>query len=135
MLRTNRQKMSKEKLSMADFRKRKIRLQDDLELLEGSFENRFKKARKSLLGSFKPVETIKKRPLQTVALSVAAGVVLGLSSKKRTKKRSGSGNNSEHSSSRSVSFTSLLYDEVKRIAAQRAASYISEMMDKKLMNK
>lgn len=120
---------------MADFRKRKIRLQDDLELLEGSFENRYTKAKKSLLGSFKPVETIKKRPLQAVALSVAAGVVLGLSSKKKRKKRSRSENYSDSSSSRSVGFTSLLIDEVKRIAAQRAASYISEMMDKKLMNK
>jgi len=127
--------MSKEKLSMADFRKRKIRLQDDLELLEGSFENRFKKARKSLLGSFKPVESIKNRPLQAVAISVAAGVVLGLSSKKKRKKRADTGNYSENSTSGSVGFTSLLLDEVKRIAAQRAASYISEMMDKKLMDK
>lgn len=126
--------MSKEKLSMADFRKRKVRLQDDLELLEGSFENRIKKARKSILGSFKPVETIKKRPLQAVALSVAAGVVLGLSGKKKRKGRAGSGNHIEPSSSGSVGFTSLLFDEVKRIAAQRAASYISEIMEKNLTN-
>jgi len=126
--------MSKEKLSMADFRKRKVRLQDDLELLEGSFENRIKKARKSVLGSFKPVETIKKRPLQAVALSVAAGVVLGLSGKKKRKGGTGSGNHAGPSSTRSVGFTSLLFDEVKRIAAQRAASYISEIMEKNLTN-
>lgn len=120
---------------MVDFRKRKTRLQDDLELLEGSFENRFNKAKKSVLGSFKPVETIKKRPFQAVALSVAAGLVIGLSGKKKRKKRSSPETQTESYSSGSAGFTSLLFDEVKRIAAQRAASYISEMMDQKLSNK
>ena len=127
--------MSKEKLSMSDFRKRKTRLQDDLELLEGSFENRFKKAKNNVLGSFKPLETIKKRPFQALALSVAAGLVIGLSGKKKRKKRTSSETVSENYSSGSPGFTSMLFDEVKRIAAQRAASYISEMMDQKLSNK
>jgi hypothetical protein len=127
--------MSKEKLSMADFRKRKIRLQDDLELLEGSLENRYNKAKKSLLGSFSPVETIKKRPLQAVALSVAAGVILGLSGKKKRNKQKDTGEYSNGNSGSSTGFTSLLFDEVKRIAARRAASYISEMMDQKISNK
>lgn len=124
--------MSKERLSMADFRKRKTRLQDDLELLEGSFENRYNKAKKSLFGSFKPVETIKKRPLQAVALSVAAGVIFGLSSKRKRDKKISAEDHSERSSSGSAGFASLLFDEVKRIAARRAASYISEIMDQKL---
>jgi hypothetical protein len=127
--------MGKSKLSMADFRKRKVRLQDDLDLLEGSLENRFSKAKKSLLGSFNPVETIKKRPLQAVALSVVAGVVLGLSGKKKRKRPKDTGDYIESSSSGSTGFTSLLLDEVKRIAARRAASYISEIMDEKLTNK
>lgn len=127
--------MSKDRLSMTDFIKRKTRLQDDLELLEGSFENRFNKAKKNVFGSFKPIETIKKRPLQAVAFSVAAGLVIGLSKKKKRKKRTPSETKSENSSSRSPGFTSLLFDEVKRIAAQRAASYISEMMDKQLSDK
>lgn len=127
--------MSKEKLSMSDFRKRKTRLQDDLELLEGSFENRFKKAKKNVLGSFNPVESIKKRPFRALTLSVAAGIVIGLSGKKKRKKRTSSETESENYSPGSPGFTSMLFDEVKRIAAQRAASYISEMMDQKLSKK
>lgn len=127
--------MSKKTRSMTDFRKRKTRLQDDLELLEGSFENRYRKAKKSVLGSFKPVDTIRKRPLQAVAASVAAGLVIGLLRKKKRKKRTSSESSSGRSQSDSVSFTSVLFDEVKRIAAQRAASYISELMEQKMSEK
>lgn len=116
---------------MTEFRKRKCSLQDDLELLEGSFENRFNDARERFFGSFKPIETIKKKPLQTVALSVAAGLIIGLSGKKKRNKQD-SGEHGSSRSSTSTGFTSLLFDEVKRIAARRAASYISDMMDQKL---
>lgn len=127
--------MSREKLSMSEFRKRKTRLQDDLELLEGSFENRFNKAKKSILGSFNPAQTIRKRPFQAVALSVAAGIVIGLSGKKKRRGDTAKGASSSESPGGSVGFTSLLLDEVKRIAARRAASYISEVLDQKLSDK
>lgn len=124
--------MSKEKMSMIDIRRRKTRLKDDLELLEGSFENRYRKAKKSLLGSFKPVETIKKRPFQSIGVAVILGLAAGLSSKK---KAASNGQENSGTVPSRPGFTGLLFDEVKRLAARRAASYISEVIDERMTKK
>lgn len=126
--------MSKKKsMSMADIRLRKTRLKDDLELLEGSFENRFRNVKSSILGSFNPLDTIRKKPLQSLGIAVAIGVVAGLSGKKKRKKASG--NTEEIIEFDKPGFTGLLFDEAKRIAARRAAYYLSELVDQKLSSK
>jgi len=111
---------------MADIRLRKTRLQDDLDLLEQSFENRFSKAKKSMLGSVQPVEFIKKRPLQMFGAALVVGLALSLTRRKKSK------SSDTESSMRSPAFTGILYDEMKRIAARRAASYMSEWIDQKI---
>ncbi|MCC5941678.1 MAG: hypothetical protein JJU37_09065 [Balneolaceae bacterium] len=112
---------------MADIRLRKTRLQDDLDLLEQSFENRFSKAKKSMLGSVQPVEFIKKRPLQVFSAALILGLAISITRRNKKNKSEGGG-----SISRSPAFTGILYDEMKRIAARRAASYMSEWVDQKI---
>lgn len=124
---------------MDQIRLRKTRLQDDLELLEGSFENRVTKIKSNLLGSINPVQFIKGKPFRAVGIAVVTGIAFGLLSRK---KRSG-GNASQDSTSslsdddayRGPGFTTILLDEVKRIAARRAAGYISDFVDQKLSDR
>ncbi len=114
---------------MADIKQRKNRLKDDLELLEGSFENRINKFQNKVLGPFKPVPFIKKKPFQAVGVAIIAGLAVGLA---RKRKRKFSDQDQDYSVSDDLGFTSLLFDEVKRIAARRVASYISEFVEKKM---
>ncbi len=113
---------------MAEIRLRKTRLQDDLDLLEQSFENRYSKFQNSALGSLKPVEFIKKRPLQVVGTVLFLGLAFSFT----RRKKGSSGNDTAGYSKKSPSFTGIVYDEMKRIAARRAASYMSEWIDQKI---
>jgi hypothetical protein len=112
---------------MSEIKQKKNRLKDDLELLEGSFENRITKLQKNIFGSIKPVTLIRKKPFHAVGFALFAGMALGFAKKKQ---RASSGNGD--SSSSSLKFTGLLLDEVKRIAARRAADYISEFVEQKM---
>ncbi len=114
---------------MTDINQRKTRLKDDLELLEGSFENRITKLQKKVFGSYKPSVIIKKKPFQAVGLAIITGFAIGLA---RKKKHKSSGTDHENTESESLGFSSLLLDEVKRIAARRTATYISELIEKKM---
>lgn len=126
--------MSKNKsMSMADIRLRKTKLKDDIELLEGNFENRYKKVKSNVFGSFNPLDTVRKKPLQSVGIAVALGIVVGLSGKKKRKRVSGS--SEDIVGFDKPGFTGILFDEAKRIAAQRAAYYLSELVDQKLASK
>lgn len=126
-----RNKLSKKKnISMADIRLRKTRLQDDLDLLEKSFENRFKKAKKSVIGSIKPADYIKKRPLQSLGVAVIIGFAIGIS-RQKSKKSGGQ----DSTANRGIGFTGILFNEMKRIAARRAASYMTDLIDQKLSSK
>lgn len=124
---------------MDQIRLRKTRLQDDLELLEGSFENRVTKIKSNFLGSINPVQFVKEKPLRAVGLAVVTGIAFGfMSGKKRTGGNAGKSNASSVSDDgayRGPGFTTILLDEVKRIAARRAAGYISDFVDQKLSDR
>lgn len=111
---------------MADIRKRKKKLEDDLELLEDDFENRISKAQKKVLGPLKPIEYIKKNPFKAVGTSVILGVTLGLM---------GSDKSSDGEISSDVHkerMFDLLFSEVKRVVARKAGSYLSDFIDEKI---
>ncbi len=118
---------------MKDVRIRKKKLKDDLELLEGNFEERIQSTKRRILGPLKPVSYIKSKPFLALGAALAAGIILGFSSKKK--------NNSKEiiedrkSSDKSPAFTGILIDELKKIAAKRAANYLSELVDQKLSEK
>jgi ElaB/YqjD/DUF883 family membrane-anchored ribosome-binding protein len=120
----------KNKITMTEIRLRKKELKGDLDLLEGTFESRITNLRKKVTGFFQPADYIKKNPIRSVGSAVVLGIVLGLSGKKKS-------NRDEEGTSYSnrLVFSSLLMDELKRIAARRAASYVSEMINQKINSK
>lgn len=118
------------KMSMIEIKFRKKKLEDDLDKLESGFKDRAQKIQSIIPSSINPIDSIRKRPFRSLGIAIAAGLVLGLSSSK--KKRSGSGDEvHSYSTSHSSGFTSLLMDELKRLAAHRAASYISDLIDQR----
>lgn len=112
---------------MADIKRRKKKLEDDLELLEGDFENRITSAQKKVLGPLKPIDYIKKNPFKAVGTSVLVGVALGLMGKEKS-----SGMEASSGSSHKEKLFDILFDEVKRVAARKAATYLSELIDEKI---
>lgn len=119
--------MSKNKnISMADIRKRKKKLEDDLELLEENFENRVTGVQKKVLGTLKPIETIKRNPFKAVGTSLMIGLAIGMIG---DKKSSGEEENGQHHKEKL--FNLLLY-EVKRVAARKAATFLSDFIDERI---
>lgn len=112
---------------MADIKRRKRKLEDDLELLEGDFEHRISSAQRKFLGPFQPVEYIKKNPFKAVGTSVLVGVALGLMGKEKSSNGETSGRNSHKEK-----LFDLLFDEVKRVAARKAATYLSDLVDERI---
>lgn len=114
---------------MVDIRARKNKLKSDLDLLENDFQNRFSRMKGNILGSIQPLTLVKKNPIKAVGSAVLLGLAIGLVVPKRSSK---SDKKSPESTSFSPGFSSLLFDEVKRIAARKAAYYVSDMIDKNI---
>lgn len=114
---------------MADIRKRKKNLEDDLELLEGNIENRISGVRKKVLGTLQPIKVIKRNPIKSVGTSILIGFAIGIL---------GDGESSDEdevSNPHKEKLTNLLFKEIKRVAARKAASYLSEFIDERMSNK
>lgn len=115
---------------MSEVRKRKKKLEDDLELLEGDFENRITNVREKLLGNIDPISIIKKNPLKAVGTSVLIGLAIGMIGKEESSQ--------EEDNSRQVhkeKLFNLLFSEVKRVAARKAATYLSDLIDEQISKK
>src|SRR5690625_6346828 len=75
-------------MTMADIRLRKQQLKDDLDVLEDNFEERIRSARTNILKSVNLYEPIRKKPLRVVGMAIAAGLIVGLSRRKKTRNKS-----------------------------------------------
>lgn len=115
---------------MADIRKRKKKLEDDLELLEGDFENRISSAKKKILGPLQPIELVKKNPFKAVGTSILLGAAIGLMGKEKSSSETASVENSHKEK-----LFDLLFNEVKRVAARKAATYLSKLIDEKISSR
>lgn len=116
---------------MREIRQKKKQLRDDLDLLESGFENRISKVSNFLPGKIHPVKTIQKHPLESVGIAVLIGTAAGLLSGSGRKRKG----DSQSESSSKEGFTSLVFNELKRVAAFKAASYISNMLETKMTSK
>lgn len=117
-------------ISMSEVRKRKKKLEDDLELLEWDFENRLTNVREKVLGKIDPISIIKKNPFKAVGTSVLVGIAIGMMGKEEFSE--------EGESSRQVhkeKLFNLLFNEVKRVAARKAATYLSDLIDEQISKK
>lgn len=111
---------------MADIRKRKEKLKDDLETLEGNFEHRISGVQKRVMGTLDPLGYIKRNPFKVVGASILFGFTIG---KIGTDKSSDEGE-SDHRHQEKL--FNLLFNEIKRVAARKAATYLSEFIDQKI---
>lgn len=121
-------------MSMIEIKFRKKKLRDDLDKLESGFKERADKVRSIIPGQIRPIDSIRKHPFRSLGIAIATGLVLGLSSGKKKRSQSDNevySNNLSHNSG----FSSLLMDELKRLAAHRAASYISDLIDQRVNQK
>ena len=122
----------KSNIPMNEIRQRKKKLRDDLDFLESGFENRISKVSSMIPGNLNPIKRIHKHPLKAVGLSILLGAVVGMATGSGKKKNQNSDENGSDSSS-SQGFTSMVFNELKRVAAFRAASYISEILENKMV--
>lgn len=113
-------------ISMTDIRRRKKKLEDDLEQLEGNFEHRISGVQNKVLGTLEPLEYIKKNPFKSVGASILIGFAIG---KFGVDKSSGEGESDHYHQEK---LFNLLFNEIKRVAARKTATYLSEFIDKKI---
>lgn len=114
---------------MAEITFRKKKLKDDIDKLETGFKNRAEKVRTFIPGNINPSDSIRKHPFRSLGIAIASGLVIGLATKKKRSRAESEGYN--RSSNNDNGFTSLLMYELKRLAANRAVSYISDMIDQR----
>lgn len=115
---------------MAEIKFRKKKLKDDITMLESGFKHRAEKVQSYIPVSINPIDTIRKHPFRALSIAIASGLVLGLSSSKKRSKNEKE--ETGHSSKSDAGLTSLFIYELKRLAASRAVSYISDVIDQKV---
>jgi hypothetical protein len=129
----------KEGLNIYDIKLRKKKLQDEIQHIEDKYSRKASKISGGIQSTLKPIQKIKKHPLKAVAASIAFGLIIGVSGRRKSKSKSESKTQSpdsdadDYSGRESTGFTSHLISELKRMAAKRAIVYISEFVDRKVM--
>lgn len=108
-------------LSMKEIKARKEQLDREIDEIEQRLESRMNKVQRTVLGTLKPLSTIRDNPFKAVGTAVLVGFILGLP--RRKKSAPGIAKSRFHS---------LLFDELKRIAARKAVEYTSDFMDEKI---
>jgi len=114
---------------MADIRERKKNLEDEIRMLESGFDSRLSKVKSGLGSAANPTSYVKKNPLKSVAVAAAAGFTLGML--KRSKKKSRAYSHEKKSNPRG-GISSILMNELKHMAVQKAMYYISELVDQQI---
>ena len=127
--------MSRKKTDIEDIKLRKQKLQQEIDLIEEKYTRQAKKISGGVQNTLKPIQKIREHPLKSVGISIAVGLLIGASGRRKSSEKpgQGSGSNTSSSASKGDGFTSLLMSELKRMAAKRAMMYISEIVDRKVM--
>lgn len=126
--------MSKKKHSVKEIQLRKQKLQQEIDLIEEKYSGKATKVSRGIQNTLKPIQKIRDNPLKSLGISIAIGVVLGLSGRsRRPSSKSHTSDNGNGSGKGDSGFSSLLMSELKRMAAKRAMMYISDIVDRKVM--
>lgn len=108
-------------VSMKEIKARKEKLDREIDELEQRLETRMGKVQRTVLGTLQPLSAIRDNPFKAVGTAVLVGFIFGLP--RRSKSGSGSAKSRFHT---------LLFDELKRIAARKAVEYTSDFVDEKI---
>lgn len=124
-------------MSIEKIERRKKELQLEIDQIEDKYISQAAEIERKVKTVLKPVKNIRTRPFTSIGISIAVGFVIGFVSKRKneskSKKSSEHSYQSANSDDNGVGFTTLFLAELKRLAAQRAMMYISEVVDKKVM--
>jgi hypothetical protein len=115
---------------MAEVKERKKKLEEEIRLLESGFEERISNVKEGMGSAINPKKYVKKNPLRSVAVAAAAGFTLGML--KRSKR---SRNYSKVKSNPRNGISSILMNELKHMAVQKAMYYISELVDQQIADR
>jgi ElaB/YqjD/DUF883 family membrane-anchored ribosome-binding protein len=125
--------LSKKKHSVDEIQLRKQKLKQEIDLIEQKYSKKATKLSNGIQNTLKPIQTIRDNPLKSLGISVAVGLVLGLSGRRKRSSTKTSSTDDIGSGNSDTGFSSLLMSELKRMAAKRAMMYISDIVDRKVM--
>jgi ElaB/YqjD/DUF883 family membrane-anchored ribosome-binding protein len=125
--------LSKKKHSVEEIHLRKQKLQQEIDLIEQKYSKKATKISNGIQNTLKPIQTIRDNPLRSLGISVAVGLILGLSGRSKRSSSKTSSTDDSGSGNSDNGFSSLLMSELKRMAAKRAMMYISDIVDRKVM--
>lgn len=132
--------VSREKdVSLDEIKARKKLLKEKINGIENKYTRKVTTIKGKVRKSLKPIQRIREKPFKTVGTFIAVGFIIGILGRKKSTSSSSSESSSSAQSSESIGsssgFTSFLLFELKRLAAQKAMIYISEILDQKVMPK
>lgn len=122
-----------QKSNIEEIQVRKERLKNELEIIERKYAAKIGGVKRAVDGSLKPAEKIRRNPLKAVGYAVLVGFAVGLVKNSRSSKKRKKKNKDNHSGESRIGLTSLLVDEMKRLAARKAMVLVSDLVDDKVI--
>jgi len=119
-------------MSLEKIKRRKEELQAEIDRIEDNYISKASEIERKVKGVLRPVYNIRKKPFTTVGVSIVVGFAIGYLRKKKSGKPQKSTSSDQNGQS-DFGFTTLLMAELKRMAAQRAMMYVSEVIDQRVM--
>jgi ElaB/YqjD/DUF883 family membrane-anchored ribosome-binding protein len=113
--------------SLKEFIRKRNQIEIELNQLQNDLGQSVTSMKDSIIDNIIPTDRIRKKPFKAVGIAALAGFVLGL--KKIKKKKSGS---KERGINQDPGVTHLMFDEIKRMAAQKAARVVMDIIDRKI---
>jgi hypothetical protein len=115
--------------------RRKKELQAEIDRIEENYLRKASEIERKVKSVLRPVHNIRKNPFTSIGISVAVGFAIGFLRKKKSSKPAPSNDKeTTYQNGRDdTGFTTLFLAELKRLAAQRAMMYVSDLVDKKVM--
>lgn len=120
-----------QKSNIEEIQLRKERLKNELSFIEKKYAAKIGGVKKAVDSSLKPAQTIRRNPIKAVGYAVLVGFAVGLVKNSRSSKQKN--NKDNHNGESRIGFTSLLADELKRLAARKAMVFISDMVDNEVI--
>jgi hypothetical protein len=117
---------------MASISAHKEELKQDIRKIEGDFKGRISNVKGTITEILHPAEQIKKYPFKAVGVALGVGLVYGLLKSSKKKRRRRENQESYHPAPPNSGFTSLLFDELKHLAARKAMHYMSDLIDQQV---
>lgn len=124
--------MAKEKVDI--LKQKKQELETELERIQLELDDSIHKVRSDVSSSLNPVQLIKRYPWPVIGASFLVGFLISGAGNSRNKSVSVKSNSPKNDSSEKI-FRPLLFKELKRLAAKRAASLATGYLEEMLQNR